>query len=187
MTALDHTTSVFNVDEAKIYLMTADPKSGSPTYSTGIEVPTIQNVALKPDVLAKELYGSGAVQARASKLRQIMVTVDYGILDLDAIALINGSTVTDAGSTPSRTSQLDITVNDIPPYFKLEFRILQTDLVGGSVSVQLHKCKMSDVTLGLAAKEDFAPQAFVLAAIPLKSTGKIASPILNETAAALSS
>jgi hypothetical protein len=183
---LVHQTSVFNVDEAAIYLLLSDPKGGTATYGERIDCPLIQNVACNPDMLNKELYGNGAVQARAAKLRQLMATVTYGELDFDALNVLNGSTITDDGVTPDQTSTLDLTADDIPNYFRLEFRILQTDLPGGSLNVALHKCKVSDLVLGLAAKEDFSPQAFSLAAIPRKSDRKIASPVLNETAAELS-
>jgi hypothetical protein len=181
-----HETSVFNVDEAAIYKLLTDPVGGSPTYGAKQLCPLIQNVGCNPDMLNKELYGDGSVKARAAKLRQLMAVVTYGMLNFDVLAILNGSTVTDAGTTPNQTSTLDITTNDIPNYFKLEFRILQTDLPGGSLSVALHKCKVSDFVTGFANKEDFAPQSFSLAAIPLRSNGKIASPVLHETAAALS-
>lgn len=181
-----HQLSVFNIDQAAIYPLLTDVPGTTPTYSAQRLVPGIQNVALNPDTLAKELYGEGAVQSRAAKLRQFMATFTYAFLDMDVLATLSGSPVVDTGSGSAAVATQDSTANDIPGYFAIEFRILQIDVPGGSLNVRLHKCKITDTTPGLAAKEDYALQSFAIAAIPCRGTGnKIMSKISYSTAALL--
>lgn len=184
---LIHQTTIFNIDQFAIYPMTADVTT-NPAYGAAVPVPGIKTVGLDPDMLAKELYGDAKMMGRAAKVRQMNCSLTHAKLNLDALNIIAGGAVVDAGTTPNQTSTWNLLGANFPGYFKAEFRILQVDFVLtglASLNVQLWKCKTTNFGLPLGTAEDFTLPTIAFSAIPTISNDKLVSVVFNETAAAL--
>lgn len=185
---ISRVTKLYSVQDAKIAALTADPSGGSPTYSTVIDVPGIQEMAISGDVEVKTLRGDNIKLASNSAITNVQVQVTHAKLSLDILAAILGGTVTDTGTTPAQKSVWDLTAATatLPP-FKLEGVTPPNgvDIVGGDLHWVLHKLTLSAFPdLGFA-NEDYRVVSFTAAADPLLANGKWISAVLNETAAAI--
>lgn len=184
--ALSHTSTLFDIDDCKIYPLTADPSGGSPTYGTGIDLPGIQQLQVTFDILTKDLYGDGQVLVTKSKIRKVNATANHAKISLSALAAMIGGTATDTGTTPNQKSDWTLSGHTAPPPFKLEAQILAVDFVpsGGDAHIIIHNATASAAGLG-GAQEDFSIPSLGISGVPLISTGKVISVVFNETAVAL--
>lgn len=184
---ISRVTKLYAVQDAKIAPLTSDPAGGTPTYGALIDVPAIKSVEISGDVEVKELRGDNTLLDSDSTISNITVAINHGKLSLDVLAAWIDSTVTDAGTTPSQTSTWEMTNTARPKPFKLEAvtPVSGGDLIGGDVHFVLHKCILGAFPgLGLA-EEDYKTIETEARAVPLLSTGKWISAVINETATAI--
>ncbi|TJZ55614.1 phage tail protein [Streptomyces piniterrae] len=185
--AISRVTKLYAVQDCKIAPLTADPAGGTPTYGALIDVPGIKEVEISGDVEVKELRGDNTLLDSDSAISNISVSFPHAKLSLDVMAALVTSTVTDAGTGAVETSTWEMDNTAKPSPFKLEAvtPISGGDLIGGDVHFALHKCILSSFpTIGLA-EEDYKTPEVEARAVPLISTGKWLSVVINETAAAI--
>lgn len=183
---LSHVTSLFNIDDCKIYPLTSDPSSGSPTYGSGVDVPGIRELNVTFDMLSKELYGDAKVLSQKNKVRKVTATASHAKVSLDALVVFLGGAVTDSGSTPNMKSTYKLKGASQPAPFKLEAQILAVDhvAVSGDAHLLLWKCTAEGVGVG-GAMEDFSIPSLSIVGVPLICTDDTMDIILEETAVAL--
>jgi hypothetical protein len=186
--ALDTTKiKMMELTDVTVYEMTADA-GAAPTYATGIPIPGIVRVGLKPEMASAELEGDGGLLDVFSKMKAAEVTIESGYLNMALAAIISGVTATTTGTTPSQVTSYEVTRDSRPKWFKVEGRWMYPGLGLGSVNFTLWKCKATDP--GEIAVEDangkFGTTKITAKAVPCESTGKIYKVTANETAAALS-
>lgn len=185
--AISHFTKLFGVSDAGIYVLSADPAGGSPTYGSKIDVPGVKSLQLSGTIDTKELRGDHQLLDSESVLRNVTGTLNFAKASLDLIAAAFGESVTDAGSGSTETATVELMGDSAPAFFKIEAKAYSTDLVGGSANLTLYKCKPAGLPFAGLAEEDYQTIAFPFSTTPLISTNKWIGIVLNETAAALSS
>lgn len=183
---LSHFSKVFAVKDCKLAALTADPSGGSPTFGTSVDVPGIKKVEISGNIDSKELRGDNQLLDTDSVLKDIKVKVSNAKLSLDAVALIMGGAVTDAGTTPAQTATWDLLGTTTLGVFKLEAVSVSSDVVGGNVKFTIWKCRPSSVPNMGFAEEDYQIPDLELMASPLLSNGKWLTAAFFETAAVLS-
>lgn len=149
-----------------------------------VDLPAAQTLKFMERVTSAELRGNDKVVVAMSFVDAVEVEFDTGGYPLDAIALMTGRTMTDAGSGTTETTTMSINAGDVYPYFKLYGKSLGD--AGDDVHVKLGKVKLTGSVEG-----EFKDQAFVVTkmkGIALDDgTGKIADVVRNETATTLPS
>ncbi len=105
------------------------------------------------------LEGDDTEKASISRITGGEGNVGAGSLSLAAMAIIFGTTVSTAGSTPNRVSTLSIANTLRPPYFKVYGTAYDDNL--GSLQVLVHKAKLSgDFEIPLASGDEWVPPGF---------------------------
>lgn len=109
---------VVNITEAKIAPVTLNTTSG---YTTGeyIELPGLSTVKLTAKTSIKTAT-ENEIPIDSFTLKQgFDVSFDLGLLTMDAIALINGATLNQSGSSPNQVNSFTEASSDNPPLCNL--------------------------------------------------------------------
>lgn len=168
---VSHVTKVFAVKDAKVEKLLTDVAGAAPTYSTAIDVPGIKSVTISGDVTSVELRGDNTKLDGDAILSGISVEFEYAKLQMDALGVFLGSTITDSGTTPAQIASLSVKPTDSMNYFRFRAVSAAADTVGGDVLFTLHKCKLDSFPdLGLA-EEDYQTFTVGAFAVPIIGTG----------------
>lgn len=185
--ARDGILTLFNIDDAKVWPITADTSSAY-TLGSGVDVPGIQSLSMQPEFLSKELVGDASILDEYSKLRKITGSVRHGQISLPLLAILTGGSNADSGVTPNEVKTFTWEGADLPGYFKMEgqCKYLGGGDAGGSGDAHfiLYKVKMTNLQIE-AQSEDYAVVSFDYSAIPSAYSDKVLEIIENETASAL--
>ncbi|BCJ86451.1 major tail protein [Effusibacillus dendaii] len=186
--ALSHTIKLMELSDAKIAQLTSD-SGASPAYSASVDLPGITKITLSPKADMKKLYGDSALLDVYQKTTEVELDIECSLLSLDALKVMMGGTVTDAGTTPSQTTTYSLqATNSTPPYFKLEGQWTYAGDGIGDGHVVLYKCKVTDppqIDLN-DASGNYGTVKFKAIALPATSNGKWFDLVLNETKTAIS-
>lgn len=181
-----HVSKVYAVKDAKIAKLTADSAGAAPTYAASIDVPGIKSVTVNGDVATAELRGDNTRLDYAAILSGIGVTFEYAKLSLDALNVLLGSTITDAGVAPNQTAALGVKPTDKFGYFRFEAVAAGADPINGDVLITLHKCILTSFPEMGMAEEDYQTFSVEAAALPILGTGNSWLDVtIRETTAAL--
>lgn len=184
--AANKSTITFDVQDCKVYPVTADTSSGI-TYGAAVDLTGIQEVTLEPNFVTAELKGDGgAVLAKKGKVDRLNFSGTYSEVSLDAIATLFGGSVSTAGTGTTETASYEFTGRSLP-YFKIEFLIndLESDLA--ELTVVLNKCQVTGGTIMNASTDNFGSPSFTAEAIlPVYSSLGFGTVKFLETAAGLS-
>lgn len=174
---------VLGIDDAKIFKLTSDSTSAL-TYDTAIEVPGVQKLEIAAQATEKALKSD-------EKVLDYYVNTDYlswafysSKISLDALAILEGGTVTLSGTTPNQTYTYSIGKSNAPEYFKFEAKANYTAGENGDFHLKLYKCKANNIDIQYLAN-DYAIVTATGVAIPTTHDGKIKDNIINETATAI--
>ncbi len=183
---VSHVTKVFAVKDAKIARLTADATGTAPTYGPSIDVPGIKSVTIGGDVTTAELRGDNQRLDYAAFLAGITVSFEHAKLSLDALNVLLGSAIADAGLAPNQTATMSVKPTDAFGYFRFTAQAVAGDGIGSDVTITLHKCILTEFPeLGMA-EEDY--QTFTVGgeALPILGTGNAWLDVtIRETAVAL--
>ncbi len=182
---ISHVSKVFAVKDAKIYALTADPAGGTPIYASSVDLPGIKSVEVSGDIDTKELRGDNQLLDQDSVIKNIKVAVSNAKLSLDAMGVVMGGAVVDAGTAPNQTASWGLTGESKLGVFKLEAVSVNADPIAGNVKMVLHKLRLASFPAGGFVEEDYAIPAMEMVASPLLSNGKWIDYVINETAATL--
>ena len=183
---LSHVSKVFGVKDAKIAKLTADPAGGTPTYASSVDVPGMKTVTIGGEISTAELRGDHSRLDFQSTLSGIEVEFEYAKLSLDALAVMLGGSVVDAGTTPNQTATFGITSASALNYFRFQAVAVGADSVGGDVLFTIHKAILTEFPEMGSEEEDYKTFSTTAAAVPILGTGGAwMDVVLRETAVAL--
>lgn len=182
---ISHITKVYAVKDIKIWPLTADPASGSPTYGTGIDVPGAKTLTITGDVNTVELRGDNGSMDRASALSNVNASIEWAKMSLDLLAAWFANTVADSGTTPAQKSVWSLLNTTGLGYFGITGQAVGADVLTGDVQFTVNKAILSAFPEMGLAEEDYKTHSVDFATMPLLSNGKWLNVTLNETAAAL--
>lgn len=147
--------------------------------STQVDLPYEQKMSFKERLVSGELRGSGKTVAVAAEVDAIEFELESGGIPLEAYALMTGRTVTESGTTPSRTNTLTGSGAERLPYFKIYGKSLGDG--DDDVHIKLFKCKLTEGIEGELADGEFWVQKCSGVCIDDGSNG-IWDIVQNETA-----
>jgi hypothetical protein len=146
------------------------------------DLPAAQQMTFKPRFISGELRGDDSLQSVVAFVEAYEFEIMAGGIDLDALAIITGETVTDAGVTPNQTRTFTVSAGDSMPYFKIYGKSLGEN-VTDDIHAKLFKCKMTSME-GVFQDAQFYITSCSGIAVDDGSNG-ILEVVQNETATAL--
>ena len=182
-------TVVFDIHDFKVYSLTSDSTSASPSYGAAVDVPGISEVSLEPNLVTAELKGDARVIAKKGRIDRFKVSATYGKLSLEVLDTIMGGSVDNTiGSGASEEAAYTLSSPAPLPYFKVEFKIDDLDEGLSTVHVQLFKCQLTGGTLLSQSSDQFGqPKMEVEAIQPDYASSPIVKIRLLEATTNLSS
>lgn len=180
---LSRVTKLYGVADAKIFPLTTDDIT-TLAYGAAIDVPGIQSIKLTPNYEDKELKGDDAVLEADTKLLSIDFSFQHAKLSLDALAVLEGGTVTDSGVSPNQKTTYTQTTASKPQYFKFEGQIRYVDQAAGDVHLVLYKAKAGKVDIEVKG-DDYVIASASGKAIGTINNGKVKDFVINETEVAI--
>lgn len=180
-------TIVYDVTDFRVWPLTADDGSASPTYGTGVDVPGIAEVSLDPNISSAELKGDGTTIARRGRTTGFTLSATYGKVDVNVLkTLLGGSTST--GGT-ANTEWINWTLKSSEAstqYFRAAFQVLDVEVGLAAVTVYLNKCAVTGGTLMNQASESYGQPSVEIGAIqPNHATTPMIEVRLEESATTL--
>ena len=112
--------------------------------STQVDLPSARVFAFKPVMTSAEMTGDDKVVAVASRMSKAEWELESGGIDLDALAVITGWSVTSTGSTPNQIDTFQMDGGDCMPWFKIYGRSLGDDCTD-DIHVLLDKVKCMEM------------------------------------------
>lgn len=176
-------TIVLGLDNTKIFELTADSSSAL-TYATAIEVPGIQKIEIAHNATEKALSSDEKVLDYYVKTDYFNWAFNSAKISLDALAILEGGTVTATGTTPNQVYTYSINESSVPKYFKLEAKANYTAGENGDFHLKLYKCKANNIDI-LYSASDYAIVSATGVAIATTHDGSIKDYVINETATAI--
>lgn len=111
-----------------------------PTYATGHLIPCLQSLAWGREIVESELEGNDDVCDVWIRTKQGTFELGMGGLDMIAYDRLLGVTSADFGA--GNNSYIDIGLDDIPEYFGLICRAVNSS--GGDTHIQIFRAKAKD-------------------------------------------
>lgn len=181
---LSKQTIVLGIDDAKIFELTEDSSSVL-TYGAAIDVPGIQKIEMTPRITEKGLSSDEKILDYYVKMDYISWAFYSAKISLEALAILEGGTITTTGTTPSQVHTYSISGSSAPKYFKFEAKANYSAGEVGDFHLRLYKCKANNVDVQYTAS-DYAIVSASGMAIATTHDGRIKDYVINETAAAIS-
>ena len=130
------------IDDAKVATVTGALN----TVGTSVDLPGIRTVSFNTESDTDELEGDNKIIAVARGIKRFTGSIELGLINLAALAVIQGGTVTNSGTTPAATSSLDELDDLVSRYFQCIISCPSMDVGGSGYQVTLKKLM---VTSGL--------------------------------------
>lgn len=151
--------------------------------TTVLALPAATTLGFKARLVSGELRGNDVVQALVAIEDAVEWSLEAGGISLEAWALMTGRTVTESGTTPGRTSTLNIAGGTVYPYFKIYGKAVGENATD-DIHVKLYKCKLTEPLDGTFTDGEFYVTSCSGLALPDGVNG-VADIVQNETAADL--
>lgn len=145
-------TKVYGVDDFKLFPITQDDDSAF-TCGTAIDGVGVKQVSITFEADEKDLTGDEMTLDTIAKVKSITVSTEIAKLNLDAMALFTGGTVTDA--TTSSTLSIGSNASGNQKYFQAQFQIKTTDNEGGDLHYIVYKAKATSTPIN-GTEDDYA-------------------------------
>lgn len=98
---VSHETVMFDVHDCQVAALLSDSAGAIPTFGPWVDVPGISEVGLDPNFVTAELKGDARVIAKKGRIDRLNFSGTYSKLDLDVLAVLIGSTVSDITAVPA--------------------------------------------------------------------------------------
>lgn len=167
MATVSHETTVFDVNDAKVYKLLTDVAGASPTYGAAVDVPGIADVSMDPNLVTAELKGDARILAKKGKVDRFNFSCTYGKLAGDVLNVVLGTTnpintATKARFRAKSPSKL--------PYFMLQFKIEDLDEGIGDLHTIMYKCQVTGGTLLGTSSDNFGQPTLECEAIAINGS-----------------
>lgn len=126
----------FGVRDCMLWPLTGD------TPGTGVDLPRIRKVELNVRRTSAELEGDDVTVAIHTFAKKMEGSIEAGGVNLAAVAVMEGGTVTTTGTTPNRKISYIVRGNDVEGYFRLESQSIGDD--GGDMHMVAYKVKATN-------------------------------------------
>lgn len=150
---------------------------------TGVDFPRARQMSFTEAESFDELRGDDGLVAVHGKGPSVNWEIEQGGITFAALQVINGGTITTAGTTPSQTTTYSKKGTDQRPYFKMEAQVISDS--GGDFHVVLFRCRTTGDVKGDSKEGAFLLLGARGIALPQASDSKLYNLVQNETAAAI--
>lgn len=150
--AIKTVTKVYGVDDFKLYPITEDD-AGKFTCGDAIDGVGVKHVSLTFEADEKDLTGDEMTLDTISKIKSITLSTEVAKLNLEAMALFTGGTLTNA--TDSATLSVGSNASGNQKYFQAQFQIKETDNAGGDLHYIVYKAKATSTPIN-GTEADYA-------------------------------
>lgn len=191
--ALQKDVKVIGVKEIKLAKLTTNTEGTALAYGTLIDFPGPKSIKATRKTIVKECTGAGRKLGRYEKIDGYDLEFTGAKVPLDALAAVNGGTVTASGATPNQVNMYVETGDVVGGYFKVEYIPEKVDETGIGDFHRVFYCVSG--SLNIEEKEsDYATCSFKGEAIPAEgkviiNTEEIEHPLtamfINESAVAI--
>lgn len=130
------------------------PLGASDTPGAAVDVPGARQLSFKVASDADELEGDNTVIAIARNAKKLTGSIELGKINLAALAVMVGGTVSTTGVAPKQVSTLDETDDIATIYFQAKGVAPSQDVSGAGYLVTVHKIMITggpDETMGVNA------------------------------------
>jgi len=118
------------------------------TYSgSAVDVPNAQTLNVVPEFVTGKQTGDDAIVAVASRLIGADITLKFGSMSLDALAIIMGVSATSSVSSPNEVKQFKPTLGTRMPNFGIS-GVAYSENDSGSFNLFIPKCKAMSINFG---------------------------------------
>lgn len=150
--AIQTVTKVYGVDDFKLYPITQDDTEGF-ACGTAIDGVGVKQVSITFEADEKELTGDEMTLDTMAKVKSITVSTELAKLNLEAMELFTGGTLTN--STDSATLSIGSNASGNQKYFQAQFQIKTTDNEGGDLHYIVYKAKATSTPIN-GTEDDYA-------------------------------
>lgn len=180
---VSHETVMFDVHDAKVGALLTDSTSAIPTFGPWVDVPGISEVGVDPNFVTAELKGDARVIAKKGRIDRLNFSGTYAKLDLDVLAILLGSNVSDVSAVAEdsvasvTTTSGSATVSASPGTFDIthENRYVSGDGIPANTIIIATNDDGSEATLSNEATAS-ATVTVVVAAIGERARNRIQAP-----------
>lgn len=150
-----------------------------------VDLPAAQTLRFSPEFSSAELRGDDVVVFNMSRVSKATGSFSSGGYPAEALALMTGKTITEAGSTPNATGVWSLSGGDTFPEFEVYGQAYGQD--GSALMVHLPRCVITGGLEFAFEDENFFVPSIDVDILRDTVTGKIVEFTQQETAAAIPS
>jgi len=150
--AVSTITKVYGVDDFKIFPILQDDKE---EFSCGSEIDCVgvKQVSITFEAEEKDLTGDEMTLDTMSKVKAVTVSTELAKLNLEAMELFTGGTLTT--TEDGATLSIGSNASGNQKYFQAQFQIKSTDNDGGDLHYIVYKAKATSTPIN-GTEDDFA-------------------------------
>lgn len=149
--------------------------------TTQKDLPVAQKLKITPKMKSGELEGDDSLVSVVAFITGGEWELEAGGIDLDALAIITGKTLTNAGTAPNATSTLKLSAGDVMPWFKIYGKSMGDGL--DDIHAKLPKAKCTELEGEFSEGEFYITSCKGIAVDD--GTNGVISIVQNETATTL--
>lgn len=150
--AIKTVTKVYGVDDFKMFPITQDDTEGF-VCGEAIDGVGVKQVSITFEADEKDLTGDEMTLDTMSKVKSVTVSTELAKLNLEAMELFTGGTLTN--STDSATLSIGSNASGNQKYFQAQFQIKATDNEGGDLHYIVYKSKATSTPIN-GTEDDYA-------------------------------
>ena len=118
----------------------------APTYATKVDLGGAIKLQVSPKTETKKLHGDSLLLDVYQRTTEVEVNVEFALLSLEALKVIQGGTVVSTGVTPNQKTTYSLKGTDTsPPYFMIEGQWTYAGEGIDDAHVVLYKVKATDL------------------------------------------
>lgn len=161
--------------------------AGATTLGTAVDLPNARTFSFSEAEEFTELRGDDKIVTTRGQGASVEWDLEAGGLDLNALKVLAGGTVTTSGVSPAAVTTFTKKVTDSRPFFQVEGQVISDS--GGDVHCILPRCRVTGNIEGEFSDGNFFLTSGSGAALPSLKTGDVDTLykfVQNETAIAIS-
>jgi hypothetical protein len=174
-------TLPFGLRDVKVYTLTAAGVKG-----TAVDLPNARVFSFEESEDFEDLRGDDKVVTTRGMGASIDWELEAGGISLEALAVINGGTVTNTGTTPNQVKKYTKKVTDQRPEFFVEGQAISES--GGDFHAVIYRAKSTDGIKGELSDGSFFLTSGSGTGLPSRAAGStdvLYDLVQNETAVAI--
>lgn len=150
--AITTVTKVYGVDDFKLFPIVQDDTEGF-ECGAAIDGVGVKQVSLTFEADEKDLTGDEMTLDTIAKVKSVTVSTEVAKLNLEAMALFTGGTLTT--DTDAATLSIGSNASGNQKYFQAQFQIKTTDNEGGDLHYIVYKAKATATPIN-GTEDDYA-------------------------------